>query len=453
MHRLTHVLSERVDNAPLILFRILFGALMFFEGSGAILTGWAKSTFVDVSFTINFIGFDFLQVLTGPQIYAVYSAIALLGIAIMLGWRYRLATFLFILVWGATYFLQKSHYNNHYYLVWLVGIFLAVVPAHQYRSLDAARQPAIRSTTCANWCLLIFKVQIAIVYFYAAVAKIYPDWLAARPIALIISTMDFETIPWDTAVSETLKGFFSQRPVHYFISYSGIFFDFFIIPAFLWKRTRTIALVASFCFHLANSMIFEIGVFPYFALSFVIFFYPAEKIRSIFFPGKIAVMPESATPIPPPRLSSALMLILAGFFALQVYLPLRHWHIPGNVLWTEEGHRLSWRMMLRTRAGSARISVVNEREGIYDMVDMREYLSPHQVANVTTKPDMMWQFVQILEQDYRQRFEVDDVEIYVNAYVSVNGRKSAAMIDPAIDLSAVKWKRFGHQDWLLPAPF
>ncbi|WP_316930169.1 HTTM domain-containing protein [Leeuwenhoekiella sp. MAR_2009_132] len=36
---------------------------------------------------------------------------------------------------------------------------------------------------------------------------------------------------------------------------------------------------------------------------------------------------------------------------MQLELPLRHWIIKDDVLWTEEGHRLSWRMMLRSKGG------------------------------------------------------------------------------------------------------
>src|SRR5690554_7360920 len=51
------------------------------------------------------------------------------------------------------------------------------------------------------------------------------------------------------------------------------------------------------------------------------------------------------------------------YLILQVLLPLRHWAIKGDVLWTEEGHRLSWRMMLRARGGEAEFKVVDKKSG------------------------------------------------------------------------------------------
>lgn len=451
MRSLQQFLFRRVDNSPVILFRIFFGALMFCEGIGAILTGWVKETFVEPAFTFNFIGLDFLQVLVGPQMYAVYILISLLGIAIMIGWRYRLAVFLFTILWGATYLCQKSHYNNHYYLVWIVGMFLCIVPAHQYKSVDAGRIRGLESGTIPFWCIFIFQLQIAIVYFYAAVAKIYPDWLHANVIGLWLANRSYDTFLWGDGFADTLKAIFSSRPTHYLISFAGIFFDLLVVPAFLWKRTRTIALAASLIFHLTNSYLFEIGVFPYFAISMVVFFYPRALIRKKFFPRKVAI--EETDPGMDMPSGKWLVYLLAGWFAVQLYLPLRHWRIPGDVLWTEEGHRLSWRMMLRSRYGYAHFHVVNTAAGISDYIKLRDYLSANQVNDVSTKPDMIWQFARKLEDEYRRNGDVDDVEIYVNARVSINGRTREALVDPEFDISAVPWKRFGHQEWLLPRPW
>ena len=62
---LNEFLFKRIDNSPLIVFRIIFGLLCFLESVGAIFTGWIKRTLVDPEFTFNFIGLDFLQPLPG----------------------------------------------------------------------------------------------------------------------------------------------------------------------------------------------------------------------------------------------------------------------------------------------------------------------------------------------------------------------------------------------------
>ena len=39
--------------------------------------------------------------------------------------------------------------------------------------------------------------------------------------------------------------------------------------------------------------------------------------------------------------------LLGIYVAFQLLVPLRHWLYPGDVNWTDEGHRFSWRMKLR----------------------------------------------------------------------------------------------------------
>jgi hypothetical protein len=48
---------------------------------------------------------------------------------------------------------------------------------------------------------------------------------------------------------------------------------------------------------------------------------------------------------------------MAAWLILQLGLPFRHFLIPGDANWTEEGHRFSWRMMLRSKVGVARLTL------------------------------------------------------------------------------------------------
>ena len=114
-------LSERIDNSPLIVFRIILGLLISLECFGAIITGWVRTNLVEPSFTFNFIGFDWLQPLVGPQMYAYFIIMGALGLCIMLGYRYRFSIIAFSLMWTGAYLLQKTSYNNHYYLLILIA--------------------------------------------------------------------------------------------------------------------------------------------------------------------------------------------------------------------------------------------------------------------------------------------------------------------------------------------
>src|SRR5690606_17666074 len=81
------------------------------------------------------------------------------------------------IMWAAVYFMQKTSYSNHYYLMMLGGLIMRFLPAHKFASIDAKLNPSIKKNYMPNWILLVFIIQITCVYFYATVAKFYPDWL------------------------------------------------------------------------------------------------------------------------------------------------------------------------------------------------------------------------------------------------------------------------------------
>lgn len=84
-------LYSRIDNSPLVVFRICFGLLLSLETFGAIATGWVRRNLVEPEFTFSFIGFEWLQPLPHPWMYVYFAVMGLLGLAVMAGYRYRLA--------------------------------------------------------------------------------------------------------------------------------------------------------------------------------------------------------------------------------------------------------------------------------------------------------------------------------------------------------------------------
>jgi len=430
-------LFKRIDNSALVIFRIIFGFLVFLECVGAIFTGWIKRTLIDPDFTFNFIGFDFLQPLPGNGMYAYYAVMGLMGLFIMVGYKYRWSILTFTLMWTGVYLMQKSSYNNHYYLLMLLSALMTLVPAHHYLSVDVKQNPSLRSNSMPNWCRWIFIFQMFIVFTYAAIAKLYPDWLnLSVPELLMKSKKNY------ALVGDLLQ----QRWVHYGIAYVGILFDGLVIPLLLWKPTRKFAFLASIFFHLFNSFIFQVGIFPYLALAFALFFFEPSTIQKIFLRRKPLYSEEE---IVAPKHAKVFMLIFVGYFAVQMALPLRQYLFPDNVLWTEEGHRLSWRMMLRSRSGSTNYRVVDKATKKVTLVNLKDYLTPKQIRSVSAKPDVIWQFAQRLKSIYAAKGM--DVEVYVHSFVSINGHKSKRFIDPNVDLASAKWHHFTHNDWILPS--
>lgn len=426
-----------VDNAALIVFRIFFGVVFIFESIGSLLTGWVRHNMVTPEVNFTFIGFEWLQYLMGNYMYVHFVLMAIASLGVALGYRYRVCIISLTLLWGCVYFMQKTSYNNHYYLMWLIALMMCFLPAHQYASVDTKLHPEKRKLVMPQWCSWIFIIQISCVYFYATLAKFYPDWLQATVTKNMFTYMK---------VPEFLKPLFQSEKFHYFIAYSGIAFDGLIVPALLWKRTRIFAIIASLLFHIFNSITLHIGVFPYFALCFSVFFFPPDQIRKVFFRRKPVLTPEIIT-----NQYNSYKKVFYAFFVpyltLQLVLPLRHYFIKGDVLWTEEGHRLSWRMMLRSRSGEARFKVVDKKTKEAFSFKNDSLLRNKQSYRLNT-PDMIWQMAQFIKKEYAQQGK--DVAVYaVSSYVSINQKPRKRLIDPAVDLAATEWSHFKHHDWIL----
>jgi len=434
---LNNWLFKHIDNSALVVFRVIFGLLCFLETVGAIFTGWIKRTLVEPDFTFNFIGFEFLQPLPGTGMYFYYAIMGFFGLLIMVGYKYRFSMLAFTLMWSATYLMQKSSYNNHYYLLMLLSAIMVFLPAHKYASFDAKLNPQITCYSMPQWCRIVIILQLFIVYTYASIAKIYPDWLDGSVIKILMSGKKHYFL-----IGDLLQ----QKWLQYILAYGGILFDGLIVPLLLFKPTRKYAFIVSIFFHLFNSIVFQIGIFPYLSLAFTLFFFPAEKIQKLFLKKKPfyklydIIIPKSKQPI---------IIIFGIYFLIQIGLPLRHHFIEDNVLWTEEGHRLSWRMMLRSKSGKTSYIVENKRTKKRIDIKLDNYLSKKQIRSASAKPDVIWQFAQRLKQDFKDKGE--DVAVYINAKISVNGKPYKTLINPDIDIASVKWHVFKHNNWILPS--
>lgn len=429
-------LFRQIDNAPLILFRIFFGFLFACETFGAIATGWVRSNFIVPEFTFSHIGMEWLQPLPGVGMYVYFAAMGCFSLMVMVGYKYRYSLGALTLLWAGAYFMQKTSYNNHYYLLLLIAFLMLFLPAERYASVDAQLKPEHKALTMPKWCSMVLVFQVTIVYFYATIAKFYPDWLDGTFTKNLLSGIE---------AGPFLNRLFAKKWFYMFIAYAGIAFDGLIVPMLLWKRTRTLAIAASLAFHLFNSIFLKIGIFPYFALSFAVFFYPPETIRAVFFRRK-PIFDTSVTR-PVSNGIPVFFLFFVPYFVVQLFLPLRHHFIEGEVLWSEEGHRLSWRMMLRERSGYAVFKVVDKKNGEIIPYRMSEHLTQKQIDGMSTKPDMLWQMAQRIEAEELAKGR--QVSVYVNSMVSINRRPIKQLVSPKVDLAAEDWNYFGHNRWIL----
>lgn len=432
------LLFRQIDNSPLLIFRIFFGILISLECYGAILTGWVRRNLIDPEFTFAFIGFEWLRPLPGMGMYFYFIVMGTLGICIALGYRYRFSIIAFTLLWTAVYLMQKTAYNNHYYLLVLIATIMCFLPANVGYSLDVRQDPSIRRNFMFSYVKWVIVLQLFIVYTYAAIAKLYGDWLDFTFMEILFKGKSDYPI---------IGSLLQEAWVHKAIGILGILFDLFIVPALLWKPTRKWAFMASIFFHLFNSIVFQIGIFPYLSLAFTVFFFEPDTVRKLFFKKKDPFVHGE-----PYRLSQKrwVVWIMVLYFSVQLVLPVRHYLIKDDVLWTEEGHRMSWRMMLRSRNGIVSFKVMNKATGDVNTVDLDAYLTKPQKNRIGSYPDFIWQFAQYLKKEYTEKGE--EISVFVDSKVSINGKPYYPFIDPQADLAKESWDYFWHNEWILPSP-
>jgi len=283
--------------------------------------------------------------------------------------------------------------------------------------------------------LWLLQFQIGIVYFYGGLAKLSPDWLLhAQPMQ-----------NWLPKPFPVFSQFMTHKQIAFFFSYGGFFLDLLIVPLLLWKRTRLLAFIAGLFFHLTNSQLFNIGVFPWFMIAGTMLFFSPDWPRQVLkrLPWKATVQANET-----PRLSHLTFGLLLLYASFQILFPLRHWLYPGNVSWTEEGHRFSWHMKFRDKEMRYAFVVVDPVTRKFWKINPRNYLTSRQANKVGTRPDMILQFAKHLANEYEKK-GVPGAEVHANVLISLNGRKAQPMIDPKIDLAAQP-RNLLPAPWILP---
>ena len=446
-------LFRKIDNSSLVIFRVIFGLLIVAECWGAILTGWVNTNLVEPKLTFTFIGFEWMNNLLGPDMIYYFGAMGILGILISLGFFYRFSIILFALMWTGVYLMQKTSYNNHYYLFMLVSWMMTLMPAHHFFSLDSLIFPRLKRLTCKNWVRIVFIAQLFILYTFAAFAKLYPDWF--NGVFLNIHFIKYAHILSGQYNLTGLAQIVGSLEFSQVIAILGFLFDLLIIPAMLINRTRSLALKFAIFFHIFNSIIFGIGIFPFFSLAMMIFFFDPLKVQEVFFKTKSFMLDRNDKDglITTRRIAFSYLVCL--YILWQIYLPVRHFIIPGNVFWTEEGHRLSWRMMLRTRSNDTKIYIAfpDKKGQIKEKVevDISKYLTTKQESRFGSSPDMIWQLAHYIKEDYKKQ-GVPNIMVFADTKISVNGSAYYQYTNPKINLANTNWSYFGHQSWILPQP-
>ena len=426
--------------APLVYFRIIFGAILLWEVTRYYSHDWIERYYIDPEFFFTYVGLPWIQPWPGNLMYVHFLALGILAVFIILGLWYRVSTTLFFLGFTYVFLIDQANYLNHFYLVAWVSFLMILVPAHRSASLDVLRRPKLRVTTVPAWHQWLLCAMVAIPYFFGGIAKINGDWLQGEPGRIwLAARTDFPVI----------GSFFTEPWAPFLFSYGGMLLDLFVVPLLIWRRTRVFAVLMLVAFHLMNARLFSIGIFPWFMILATPIFFDPKRLEPILHFERLFGdrVPTKAALETPDRHKRVVMALLALFTAFHVLMPLRHHLYPGNVSWTEEGHNFSWHMMLRSKGGTVFLIAADAATGESWVIDQGDYLSSRQRSEMEGSPNMIVLFAHYLEEELRKDGH-EDVRIRAVANMSLNGRQRQLLIDPMLDLTQVN-RSLRPSPWIL----
>lgn len=436
--------QRQTGVAPLVLFRIVFGFMLFLSMARFWLKGWIYDLYIAPKYFFPFYGFEWVTPL-GNYTYGLFAIAMVSSILVMIGYQYRVASVLLFLSFTYIELMDKSTYLNHYYFVSLVCLIMMFLPAEVSFSVDAYRNKKIRAGTIPVWCIDSLKLLVFILYFYAGLAKLNSDWLLnALPLRIWLPARNDMPI---------LGGLFNKEWIAYLFSWFGCFYDLTVVFWLLIPKTRFVAYLTVVVFHLLTAVLFPIGMFPYIMIvTALIFFSNDFHQRIINGLGKLlnlnpSVWLSNHSFQYKPFIQNGLIGLFSVFFLFQILFPFRYFLYSGELFWTEEGYRFSWRVMLMEKAGQAQFTV-KDKNGKVEFVNNNVFLTVLQEKMMATQPDMILQYAHILKK-YYSKHGFESPEVYVDSYVAMNGRLGKPLVDPSVNLAEEK-ESFAHKSWLLP---
>jgi predicted DCC family thiol-disulfide oxidoreductase YuxK len=155
----------------------------------------------------------------------------------LLGWRTRLATAVLTATIAAVLLLDQQLYSNHLYLIVLVCGLLTVADSGAALSLDAFRVG--ESTEISGWPIWLLRLQVSVVYGYAALSKLNPDFLSGSVVASYLRKSGPLAMPESWRFLEPML----------ILSVLAICTEAFLAVALWSRRWRPAALVAALALH------------------------------------------------------------------------------------------------------------------------------------------------------------------------------------------------------------
>ncbi len=427
-------LCQPVDGASLAVFRLALGVLGCVLLSRYLFYGWAARQFAQSPIHLSYPGFAWIPRPDPSWVEPLFALAALAALFIAIGsWvsagLCRIAMVVFVVIFGWVELLDPTNYVNHHYFL-IVAVFLLLASGQVPRLTRDGRGSLV-----PRWLLFAVRTQVGLVYFFAGVAKLNPDWLAGQPLAIWLP---------QRADGWPFGALLGLGALPLLMSWAGAIFDLSVAFALSWRRLRVPAFVAVVVFHSLTWALFpRLGIFPWMmVLGATTFFEPSwprnvlARLRALRGRSGHSRSLFSVPWVPSGRGAFAVGLLLV----VQLVLPLRHLALSDDVNWSEAGYRFSWRVMLNEKSGSLRYhycdgpTTAPELSPNCRSVLPEDWFTPLQAERMAYQPTMIIEGAQRIA----AHLEHEDGVAYADCWVSMNGRAARRLIDPTRDLLRVK---------------
>ncbi len=426
------------DNSSVTFFRIVFGFMMSAWAWDYLQSGRVTELYATPEFHFSYYGFGWVTADPPWGIYIHFLLIAAAAIGVATGWMYRFSATALALLFTYFFLIERTNYQNHYYLLALFCWWLPFLPLHRNVSCDAATGRVEKSQTTPAIVLWILQFHVFVPYFFGGVAKLTTDWLLGQPLGVMLSRLgEFPVVgPW-----------LVWEPTAMLFGYFALCFDLGIVPALLWRKTRLIAYCLALVFHLGNSIFFSIHVFPWFMIVATTLFFEPDWVRRVI--GGKAIETAKQWSVPKSSLAKLAALCVIGYCLFHCVWPLRHNLYAGETSWNERGHVFAWRMMLRGKEVGIGYALRDPENGQVVNVDHKQFVASEQAEKFPRDPEMILHMAHFIA----GKFEVETgrrPEVYAFALASLNGRKPEFLVDPNQDLAAVPRGIYYEREWVPP---
>ena len=433
-----------VPAGSLGIVRVVLGLAFCYWSLHYLISGRAELLCDPRDFHFTWPGFDWVRPWPGGGMQIQFGMMAVAGVFLACGFLTHLSNL--VVAFGIThfFFIDRTNYQNHYYLLILISWSSLLLPLYRIWSFDSFLDSTTRLRYIARFNLLIVQFHAALPYVFGGISKFDSDWLSSRPMRFLL-VQKFQISPESELA--IVGGFV--------LAWGGLLFDLLIVPCLLWNRTRSAAWLLLLTFHLTNAILFPIHIFPWLMIGLSTVFLPPDWPATIW--GLLSGCREQASTetlqVPcgasPCSTRFRLIVVAAACYCLfHLAWPLRPFIYPDPVGWTERGHYFSWRMMLRGKATGVQYFLTNPSTRETWAADISRFLHSEQAARFSMDPEMIRQLAAALAETHFAQTG-DRPEVRVLALSSLNGRRPQLLVDPMTNLAAEPpWPQ--RRPWIMP---